>query len=45
MIFLLITLVLVLIVTIYTKLKQKKSNSFPKEYLITLRNKPKSANY
>lgn len=45
MIFLLIALVLVLIVTIYTKLKQKKSNSFPKEYLITLNNKPKSAKY
>ena len=45
MIQLIISVFLILIITIYSKVKEKKSNSFPKDYLLTINSKPKSTNY
>ncbi|CAN1550981.1 hypothetical protein MCERE19_02158 [Spirosomataceae bacterium] len=45
MILLIFALILALVITIFSKLKVKRSNSVSKEYLSALRNRPKSANY
>jgi hypothetical protein len=45
MILLISTLIVLLFIAFFSKLKKNKQNSFPKEYLDSLRNKPKSSNY
>jgi Na+/pantothenate symporter len=45
MILLISTLIIVLIVAIYSKVKENKKNSFSKEYLLSLKSRPRSSNY